>query len=228
MSDTARAAVVAEALEMIEPDTTIGLGSGRAVFALVDAIGKRWPNGAPLRAVAASNATSDLITKAGIELVDLSDVNHLDVAFDGADEVDPQLNLIKGGGAAHLREKLVIAVARRVVIMVESHKLVDRLGESRSLPVEIVRFGWQTTVHRLEGLSPEVTLRVKDNEPVVTDGGNYIADIVIPQQSELRRFANDVKLTLGVVEHGVFYQRASEVIVGYEDGNTKRLTRHTD
>lgn len=228
-SDAARAAAVAKALEMVEPGTTIGLGSGRAVFALAAAIGKKWPDGAPIQAVAASTSTSAHAKGAKIPLVKLEDVDHLDCAFDGSDEVDPDLNLTKGGGAAMLREKLIAAASRHVVIMVEDFKLVDRLGQKTNLPVEIVPFGWQTTLWRLESLSPEADLRIDDDgEPIKTDEGNFIIDIAIPAQASLRTFANDVKLTLGVVEHGLFFQRANEVIVGYGDGSTKILTRKSD
>ncbi len=226
--DAARAAAVSAALEMIEPGTTIGLGSGRAVFALTDAIGARWSGEASIRAVVASTKTFEHARDSGIQVVDLAEVDHLDNAFDGADEVDPDLNLIKGNGAAMLREKLIVAASRHVVIMVEEQKQVEHLGRRTRLPVEIIPFGWQTTLWRLESLTNEAALRKQDGLPVRTDEGNFIIDIAIPQQQELRTFATDVKLTLGVVDHGLFLNRVSEVIVGHGDGSITVVTRRTD
>ncbi|HEV2918690.1 MAG TPA: ribose-5-phosphate isomerase A, partial [Actinomycetota bacterium] len=139
LDDPARAAAVAAARRRIEPGMTVGLGSGRAVFALIDVLGATWDPPAPLRAVAASSRTEARARAAGIDLVDLDGGRVLDLAVDGADEVDPALRLLKGGGGALLREKLVLAAARHVVIVAEAPKLVDRLGATRALPVEVVR-----------------------------------------------------------------------------------------
>jgi ribose 5-phosphate isomerase A len=224
LADPARAAAVAAARERIEPGMTIGLGSGRAVFALVDLLAT---TAAPrrLRAVVASSRTETRARAAGIELVTLDDDLTLDVAVDGADEVDPGLALLKGGGGALLREKLVLAAARRVVIVAEAPKLVDRLGATRALPVEVVRFAWPTTRRRLLDLLPTATLRrTPDNAPVVTDEGHHLLDCRLPD-GDLAALTAAVKSTLGVVEHGLFPDQADEVLLGQPDGQVRVLRR---
>jgi ribose 5-phosphate isomerase len=157
LGDPARAAAAAAARAQIEPGMTIGLGSGRAVFAVIDLLAATWSSSRPLRAVVASARTEARARAAGIDLVDLDTDRVLDLAVDGADEVDPALRLLKGGGGALLREKLVLAAAGHVVIVAESPKLVDRLGATRPLPVEVVRFAWPTTRRRLCSTAPSPT-----------------------------------------------------------------------
>ena len=225
LDDPARAAAVALARDRIEPGMTIGLGSGRAVFALVDLLATTWPGPRPLRAVAASARTEARARAAGIELVGLDDDRPLDLTVDGADEIDPALHLLKGGGGALLREKLVIAAARHVVIVAESAKLVPHLGTSRALPVEVVRFAWPTTRARLLDLLRSATLRrTPDNHPVVTDEGHHLLDCTLPS-TDLPTLATALKSTLGVVEHGLFLTEADEVLVGNPDGTVQILSR---
>src|SRR5438128_2697555 len=148
-NDPSREAAAQAALERIAPGMTIGLGSGRAVWRLIELIGARPPAGQPLRAAFASNRTRALAEAAGIEAVELDGATTLDLAIDGADEIDPQLGLIKGGGAALLREKIVVTAAARFLVVAETRKRVARLGETFKLPVEVVRFGWRDTRRRL-------------------------------------------------------------------------------
>jgi ribose 5-phosphate isomerase A len=225
LDDPARAAAVAVARERIEPGMTVGLGSGRAVFALIDLLATTWPGPRPLRAVAASSRTEARARAAGIELVGLDDDRTLDLAVDGADEVDPALHLLKGGGGALLREKLVIAAARSVVIVAESPKLVPRLGTTGALPVEVVRFAWSSTRSRLLDLLPAATLRrTPDGTPVVTDEGHHLLDCTLPG-TDLPALATAVKSTLGVVEHGLFLDQADEAFLGHSDGSVQHLQR---
>jgi ribose 5-phosphate isomerase A len=175
--------------------------------------------------VVASSRTEARARAAGIELVSLDDDLTLDLAVDGADEVDPDLALLKGGGGALLREKLVLAAARHVVIVAEAPKLVDRLGTTRALPVEVVRFAWPTTRRRLLDLLPTATLRrTTDGTPVVTDEGHHLLDCEIPP-GDLTTLAAAVKSTLGVVEHGLFPNQADEVLVGQPNGEVQVLRR---
>jgi ribose 5-phosphate isomerase A len=223
--DPARVAAVAVARTRVQAGMTLGLGSGRAVSALVEALAHKWRGQPPLRAVAASEATEAAARSAGIELVGLDDGLQLDLAVDGADEVDHHLDLIKGGGAALLREKLVIAAARRVVIVAEAAKYVERLGTWHQLPVEVVRFGWAQTRRRLLELLPAATRRVdRAGEPVVTAEGHYLLDCALPA-CDLRSLATGIKETLGVVEHGLFLGVADEVILGRPDGSVRLLRR---
>ena len=225
LDDPARAAAVAVARERIEPGMTIGLGSGRAVFALVDLLATTWPGPRPLRAVVASSRTEARARAAGIELVDLDEDRPLDLAVDGADEIDPALRLLKGGGGALLREKLVIAAALSRVIVAESPKLVPHLGTTKALPVEVVRFAWPTTRTRVLDLLPTATLRrTPEGLPVVTDEGHHLLDCTLPT-SDLPTLATALKSTLGVVEHGLFLTEADEALVGNPDGTVQTLSR---
>jgi ribose 5-phosphate isomerase A len=223
--DPARAAAVAAARTRVEAGMTIGLGSGRAVFALVEALASKWRGPSGLRAVTASSATEAKARAAGIDLVELDGELVLDLAIDGADEVDSGLGLIKGGGSALLREKLVMAAARRVVIVAEATKFVERLGTIHPLPVEVVRFAWQSTRLRLLELVPSAVLRVAaDGAPVVTDEGHYLIDCAVPN-GDLAALGAAVKATLGVVEHGLFLGMADEVLLGRTDGSVRVLRR---
>jgi ribose 5-phosphate isomerase A len=225
LGDPARAAAVAAARERVEPGMTIGLWSGRAVFALVDLLAASGPEPGRLRAVVASSRTEARARAAGIELVSLDGDLTLDLAVDGADEVDPELALLKGGGGALLREKLVLAAARSVVIVAEAPKLVDRLGTTKALPVEVVRFAWPTTRRRLLDLLPTATLRrTPDGTPVVTDEGHHLLDCQLPA-GDLAPLAAAIKSTLGVVEHGLFPDQADEVLLGQPDGTVRVLHR---
>ena len=225
LDDPARAAAAAAARARIEPGMTIGLGSGRAVFALIDLLAATWSSPAP--AAGGGRLGQDRGQgqggrhrpgRPGQDRV-------LDLAFDGADEVDPALRLLKGGGGALLREKLVLAAARHVVIVAESPKLVDRLGATRPCPVEVVRFAWPTTRRRLLDLVPSATLRrTPDGLPFVTDEGHHLLDCAIPD-GDLPALAATLKSTLGVVEHGLFPDQADEVLLGNPDGTVQVLRR---
>jgi ribose 5-phosphate isomerase A len=195
------------------------------VFALVDALASKWRGPSGLRAVTASEATATRARAVGIEVVELDGELTLDLMIDGADEVDRGLGLIKGGGSALLREKLVMAAARRVVIVAEAAKFVERLGTIHPLPVEVVRFAWAATRRRLLGLVPSAVLRVgADGAPVVTDEGHYLIDCAVPD-GDLVALGAAVKATLGVVDHGLFLGMADEVLLGREDGSVRVLRR---
>src|SRR3954471_1409904 len=155
----ARDAAAAAALERVEPGSAIGLGSGRAVWRVIELIAERFGERPPIRAAFASERTRERAEAVGIEAVELDGSTRLAVAIDGADEVDPDLGLIKGGGAALLREKIVVSAAERFVVVAETRKRVERLGEPRALPVEVVRFGWRDTRRRLLDVLPGAALR---------------------------------------------------------------------
>jgi ribose 5-phosphate isomerase A len=224
LDDPARAAAVYSAASRLEPGRTLGLGSGRAVWALIEELGTRWA-GQSTRVVVASSATEERVIEAGFEVLSLDGTVVPDVVVDGADQVDPALNLIKGHGAALLREKLLVAASRRFIVIAEQAKLVTRLGEGVLLPVEVARFGWSGTRRRLLGLMPKATLRLgPDGEPLVTDEGNYILNCQIPIGSELTELAAAIKTTLGVLDHGLFLQMAHEVLLGSPDGRVQTLS----
>ena len=197
----------------------LGLGSGRAVWRTIELIAERWPDGPPVRSAFASDRTRELAGEAGIEAIELDGRTRLDLAIDGADEIDPQLGLIKGGGAALLREKIVVAAARRFVVVAEERKRVGRLGETFRLPVEVVRFGWQDTQRRVLELVPTAELRADEAAaPVVTDEGHHLLDCELPD-GDAESLAGALKATVGVVEHGLFLRMADEALLGRPDGS---------
>ena len=211
-SDPARTAAAAAAAELVEPGMTIGLGSGRALWKVMDLLAER---GSPVRTVVASARTEELARAAGFELVELDGTFELDLALDGADEVDPSLGLIKGGGGALLREKIVISAARRFVVVAEASKRVTRLGEGFRLPVEVVSFGWRDTRRRLAALLPDPTQRLReDGEAYVTDEGHLILDCELPAVPDLAALGRELKQLPGVVEHGLFIGMAAQALLG--------------
>jgi len=219
----AREAAAAATAELIEPGMTIGLGSGRAVWRVIELIHERWPEAPPLRAAVASDRTQARAMETGIELVELDDSIELDLALDGADEIDPQLRLIKGGGGALLRERLVVAAARRFVVVAETTKRVDRLGEGFRLPVEVVRFAWPQTRARVEALLPDPELRVEEGEPFETDEGHFILDCPLPADVELDELDVALQRVAGVVEHGLFIGLAERALLGTPEGEVEEL-----
>jgi ribose 5-phosphate isomerase A len=200
---------------------TIGLGSGRAVWKVVDLLAQR---GEPVRTVVASSRTEELSRAAGFEILALDGAIEPDLALDGADEVDPSLGLIKGGGGALLREKIVISAAARFVVVAEASKKVSRLGEGFRLPVEVVRFGWRDTRRRLAALLPDATQRLReDGEAYVTDEGHLILDCALPPVPDLAALGRDIKQIPGVVEHGLFIGMAERALLGNPDGSVEVL-----
>ena len=224
-ADAAREASARAAVELIEPGMALGIGSGRAVWKVVDEIAARWPDGAPLRAVAASERTAALARERGIQLAELDGELELDLAIDGADEIDPELRLIKGGGGALLREKVVISAARRFVVVAEASKRVERLGEGFRLPVEVIRFAWPDIRRRIGALLPDAELRSAENgKPYVTDEGHFILDCVLPEQPDPERLGAELKQLPGVVEHGLFVGLAERALLGTPEGGVEVLT----
>jgi ribose 5-phosphate isomerase A len=223
--DPARDAAASAVLQRIEPRMTIGLGSGRAVWRTMELARERWPEGPPVRAAFASDRTAELGRELGFDTVELNGERVLDVAIDGADEIDGDLGLVKGGGAALLREKLVVCAAERFVVVAEARKRVQRLGQSFPVPVEVVRFGWPGTRRRLLELVPESELRTADGAPLVTDEGHHLLDCKLPAEGDLHDLARAIKGTVGVVEHGLFLDMADEVLLGHPDGSVEALRR---
>ena|SRR5436190_7251928 len=198
---------------------TIGLGSGRAVWAVLELL-----RGRDVRVAAASTRTEELLREAGFEIVDLDGTVRLELAIDGADEVDPALGLIKGGGAAMLREKLVITAAERFVVVAEATKKVERLGQTRRLPVEVIRFAWRDTQRRLTAKMPGASIRVDGRgDVVVTDEGHYILDCGLPTDGDLAALGAQIKAEVGVVEHGLFIGMASLALLGNADGTVESV-----
>src|SRR5216684_3317427 len=168
-------AVAARAVEFVEPGMVLGLGTGSTAELALEALAARVAEGLRITAIPTSERTAALARHAGIALTSFAEHRRLDLTIDGADEVArTTLDLIKGLGGALLREKIVAAASARMIVIVDELKVVARLGARVPLPVEVVRFGWQTVLDRLSGVGAMPTLRQVGGEPFVTDGGNYI------------------------------------------------------
>lgn len=213
------------AARLVETGMTVGLGSGSTAEIAVQILGQRFQNGLRFRGVPTSEKTAVLARSFGIPLVELDNSGGLDLTIDGADEVDPELNLIKGHGGALLREKLVGIATDLYIIVVDDTKLVSRLGESSPIPVEVVPFGWKLTGNRLDTLGLSWELRGGD-APYITDGHNYILDCrVADPDRECAQLGDRIKLQSGVVEHGLFLGMADQVAVGDPAGDLTVLRR---
>lgn len=214
------------ALDFVTEGAVLGLGSGRAAEAFVRTLGTRVRSGLRVRGIPTSQATARLAVEVGIPLTSLDDVTAIDVTIDGADEVDPQLNLIKGYGGALVREKIVAAASRRLVILVGSEKLVPTLGARGVLPVEVVPFGTAPCSRRLTELGHPPTLRMRDSRPFVTDNGNHILDCAVTAIRDPAQLERDIRSLPGVVGTGLFIGMADAVLV--QDGDSVHVRRRTN
>ena len=208
------------AAELVEDGMAVGLGTGSTAFYLVERLAERVrEEGLRLRCVPTSRRTEEQARALGLTLVDFAEVRALDLAIDGADEIGPGLSLIKGGGGALLREKLVASAARRFVVIADAAKRVEVLGRF-PLPVEVVPFGWQATAERVGRVTgAEPTLRRDGSgEVFVTDNGNYVLDCRCGRIPDPARTERDLKLLTGVVESGLFVGLAHSAIVGTAEG----------
>ena len=210
----------AKALELVQSGMVIGLGTGSTTRFFIDLLGERWQAGQfrDLWGVPTSEATAAQARRQGIPLTSLAECAELDLAVDGADEVDPELNLIKGLGRALLREKVVEIHARRFVVLVDETKLVSRLGQG-PLPVEIVPFEAAAHVRWLNTLGCRAELwREDDGSPVTTDNGNYLARCWFSGIPDVWALARRLADRPGIVEHGLFLGMAHQVIVATPGG----------
>ena len=209
------------ALEFVPDGTALGLGSGRAAAAFIELLGKRVQAGLRVRGVPTSMASADLATRHGIPLVSLEDGMPLAVTVDGADEVDPQLNLIKGRGRALVREKIVAAASRRLVILVGPGKEVASLGERGDLPVEVVPFALPLCLARLRDLGLRPAPYTVDGKPFVSDNGNAILDCAVGPIADPADLENRIRSIPGVVGTGLFLGMADMVLVGDDEFRLK-------
>ena len=216
MTGQEAAALGAAALAQVKPDTVVGLGTGQAATAFIHALGKAVKEGLRVTGVPTSDASADLARKLGIPLID--EPVTLDVAVDGADEVDPLLDLVKGFGGALVREKLVAAASKRFVVVVDESKLVKQLGVG-VLPVEVLAFLWRSTAERLAALGVSLVVRGGEETPFVTDNGNLILDLTVEGGiKDPAGFGVELKKVTGVVEHGLFVGMTDTVIVAGPEG----------
>jgi ribose 5-phosphate isomerase A len=206
------------AAERVQSGSIVGLGTGSTTAFTIQFLGERLKSGElkDIKGVPTSFQASVLAKQYGIPLVTLDEIDRIDIAIDGADEVDPQKNLIKGGGAAHTREKVVDALAEQFIVVVDSSKLVDRLGSTFALPVEVLPMAVAPVTRAIEKLGgkPELRMGIKKDGPVITDQGNMVLDVTfeaIDNPAELEKTLNNIP---GVLENGLFVGLATLVLIG--------------
>jgi ribose 5-phosphate isomerase A len=217
MQDESKKRAAERAVEWVEDGQIVGLGTGSTSRFAIEAIGHRVQEGLQIQGVATSEATAQMARDFGIKVVDLNGVPAIDFSIDGADEIDGAFNMIKGGGGALTREKLVALAAKKRAFIVDETKLVNRLGERWPVPVEVLPFSWQHTKAKIARLGCDPVLRMSGDKPFGTDNGNYILDcrfngIADPQQTE-----TNLKLINGVVECGLFIGIADILVIGWPD-----------
>jgi ribose 5-phosphate isomerase A len=220
--DAALEALGRYALRFVKPGQTIGLGTGRAANAFIRALGA---SGISVRGVPTSKASEELGRSVGIPIVTLADAGKIDTDFDGADEVDPRLNLIKGYGGALVREKIVVASSRRFVVLVGYEKIVKRLGAHGSLPVEVVPFGLPLVTAKIKALGLKPALREHNGAQFITDNGNVILDCAVKKIANPARLDRELLAIPGVVGTGLFVAMADTVLVAEASRKIRVLKR---
>ena len=230
--DRAKFAAARRAVDFVENGMRLGLGTGSTAAWMVRCLAERVrEEGLKVRGVPTSTRTAELAHQLGIPIMSLDEAKWLDLTIDGADEVDPDLNRIKGGGAAHLREKIVAMASDRMVVIADQGKVVDRLGQFH-LPVEVIPFGWQATrtlvtraLDRLDLTLRPVIQRKRDGKPLLTDEGNFILDLALEAIPDAYELADELSSIAGVVEHGLFLNICQVAIIGRPDGSVVELRR---
>lgn len=206
------------AIQHVRDGMVVGLGTGSTARYVVLALGEKVKAGLTIKGVATSRDTAELARQSGIPLLETEDSWAIDVDIDGADQVDPQLNLIKGGGGALLKEKIVAAAARQVIIVVDYTKLVPALGNSFPLPVEVIPFGWGSTARQIEELGMKPVLREQNGRIFHTEAGHYILDLHGWRIEDPADLESRLNLVPGVVETGLFIGRTDLLVVGTPRG----------
>jgi len=205
------------AAELVRDGDVVGLGTGSTAYFAVVALGERVKAGLKIVSIPTSNATADLAKKVGVPLTTLDEHPEIDITLDGADEVDPHLNLIKGGGGALLREKVVASASKKMVVVADSGKFVPTLGKF-PLPVEVISFARAVVEKKIASLGAFVKCRTRaDGSPYLTDNGNPILDCSFGKIDDPAALARILSDTPGVVEHGLFIGLASVALIGRGD-----------
>lgn len=211
------------AANLVKNGMTIGLGTGSTANALIHALAERMKEGLQFTAVPTSGRTRHLAMQLGISIIEFDDVTTIDLAMDGADEISPQLNLIKGGGGAMLQEKMIAHTAQRFIVLGDESKLVQHLG-GVPLPVEVVPYGWNQVQRKIESIGcDKVVLRVRDGKTYVTDHAHYILDCHFDGISNPDELNGMIKSIPGVVDTGLFLHLAKTAIISYADSTLKEV-----
>lgn len=205
-----------KAAEFIKDGMIVGLGTGSTVYYTINKLGEMIANGLRIKAVSTSRSTTELAEKLGIALVSLNEIDHIDITIDGADEVDDDLNGIKGGGGALLYEKLVAVSSDKVIWVVDSSKMVKKLGRF-PLPVEVIPFAYNQVLNKFKNMDFNPKVRMKNNSFFITDGGHYIIDLYLNEIENPYELQKKLNSMPGVVEHGLFLNIVDTIIVGKEN-----------
>ncbi len=209
------------AVQFIKDGMTVGLGTGSTSAFAIDAIGRKVQLGFSIKAVASSVRSEEQARGLGITLLPFSEVEKIDVYIDGADEVDKDLHLIKGGGGALLREKILAYHSKQFIVIVDSSKEVEHLGKFL-LPVEIIPFAMELTIRKLQSLGCTTQQRMNDRESYITDNNNFIIDCDFKKITDVRKLHDSINAIPGVVENGLFLNDiVAKVVVGFENGEVK-------
>lgn len=217
--DSQKRQAALRATDYVTAGMVVGLGTGTTAKHLIVALGERVQAGLKIQAVPTSHDTAALARQSGIPLIESHSAWTIDVAIDGADQVDPHFNLVKGGGGALLKEKIVAAAAKRFVVMVDHTKLVPALGGSFPLPIEVVSFGWGSTARHIERVSGgAAVLRERSGAVFQTEAGHVILDLHMPKIDDPARLEIELNQIPGIVETGLFIGRTSILIVGHAQG----------
>lgn len=216
-----------EAAKLVRDGAVVGLGTGSTAAYGIEELGRRIrEEGLRILGISTSYQALDLARRNAIPVRTLDDVDRVDISIDGADEVDPEKNLIKGGGAAHTQEKIIDSLADFFVTVVDDSKLVNRLGEKYPVPVEVIPMALAPVMRRLEAIGGKPVLRaaVKKDGPVITDQGNFVVDVRFPSIEDPQGLESTLNNIPGVVENGLFIKLADLVIVGIsKDGTVRRI-----
>jgi ribose 5-phosphate isomerase A len=214
-----------KAVSFIKTRMTVGLGTGSTAYEAIEMLGEKVKKKElQIKAIATSKRSEEQARSLGIPIVSFAEIDQIDITIDGADETDEQLNLIKGGGGALLREKIVASNSKELIIIVDESKLVKHLGKF-SLPVETVVFGWEKVFQKLKALGCVPKLRMGNDQPYITDNSNYIIDCAFGEILDPAVLHEKINAIVGVVENGLFINLASKVIAGFENGEVKILDR---
>ncbi len=226
--DTAKFVAAKRAVEFVQPGMRLGLGTGSTAAWMVRCLGERVrEEGLRITGVPTSSRTAELARQVGVPIASLDEVKWLDLTIDGTDEFDANLNLIKGGGAALLQEKIVATASDRMIVIADVAKEVAQLG-AFPLPVEVIPFGWQTTkalieetLESMDVMGHDCTLRMNGDRPLVTDEANYIVDLHLKRIGNPRQMALVLNQIPGVVENGLFIDICDIVVIGHGDGRVE-------
>jgi ribose 5-phosphate isomerase A len=217
MNDEAKKRSAEKAIEFVNDNQVVGLGTGSTARFAIEGLARRVREGLQIKGVPTSIATAKMAAEQGIALIDLNEISGIDITIDGADEVDGDFNMIKGGGGALTREKLVALASARRVIIVDETKMVKTLGAKWPVPVEVLPFAWRYSFKQLELLGSRPTLRLKDEKPFETDNGNYILDCQFGPIADAPALEKEMKLVAGVVECGLFISIADALVIASDD-----------